>query len=284
MKIKKFAKVVMLSLALTMTAQSVTLPYTVSYVEAAKKVGLNVSKSTIEVGDSFNLKVTGTSKKATYKSSKSKVASVTKAGKVTGKAKGNAVITVTVDKKKYKCKVTVKEANNEAVEKAPFKAVEVKVGDIGIVAPKAWNQSVMEYNGANIASFSPKEVDAEKGSSYITVTAVKKDYDNKDFDLYKETIIDPITEDALKKQLLSKLGYEVKVEDYAITVQEESYGKVSLISYTAKKDSDFLFSQKIYDIFANGYLIEISVVDNGVEAEPAISDITDYMLKTVAFK
>ncbi len=46
--------------------------------------------------------------KMTFKSSKPKVAAVSKKGKVTAKKKGKAVITVTVGKKKFKCTIIVK--------------------------------------------------------------------------------------------------------------------------------------------------------------------------------
>ena len=46
--------------------------------------------------------------KITFKSSKPKIVSVTKGGKLKALKKGKAVITVTIGKKKFKCTVTVK--------------------------------------------------------------------------------------------------------------------------------------------------------------------------------
>ena len=75
-----------------------------------KKVALSATKKTICVGQSFSLQLNNASKKGkiTWKTSKKKVASVTAKGKVTGKSKGTASITATYKKKKYTCKVTVK--------------------------------------------------------------------------------------------------------------------------------------------------------------------------------
>ncbi|MDO4977999.1 MAG: DNA/RNA non-specific endonuclease [Eubacteriales bacterium] len=58
-------------------------------------------------GQNDTLKITGTKKKVTWKSSKTSVCTVTKAGKLTGKKAGKATITATVNKKKYKCTVKV---------------------------------------------------------------------------------------------------------------------------------------------------------------------------------
>ena len=62
---------------------------------------------TLNVGETYRLKVKGTKKKIKWKSSNKAVASVTSKGKVKGKAKGICKITAKVGKKKYTCKVTV---------------------------------------------------------------------------------------------------------------------------------------------------------------------------------
>jgi hypothetical protein len=61
------------------------------------------------VGDSQKLTVSGTTKKVTWKSSKPKIARVTSSGTVKALRAGNAVITATVSKKTYRCKVLVNE-------------------------------------------------------------------------------------------------------------------------------------------------------------------------------
>ena len=59
----------------------------------AGKVKLNKTKVTISGGRTCQLKVIGSSRKVTWKSSAPKIATVSKAGKVTGKKKGVATIT-----------------------------------------------------------------------------------------------------------------------------------------------------------------------------------------------
>lgn len=75
--------------------------------EAKKKPTLNKKKATMYVGDKLTL-VVQNAKKKKWSTSNKKVASVTKKGVVKAKKKGKATITVKADKKKLKCKITVK--------------------------------------------------------------------------------------------------------------------------------------------------------------------------------
>lgn len=81
----------------------------VTQVEAASKVKLNKSTVTIYVGKTYTLKLPGTSAAATWKSSKTSVATVSKSGKVTAKTAGTTKITATVGKESDTCIVTVKD-------------------------------------------------------------------------------------------------------------------------------------------------------------------------------
>lgn len=76
-------------------------------MKANAAVKLNRTSKTMYVGDKMTLQVTGTTKKVKWKSSNSAVAKVTSKGVVLAQKKGTAVISATVDKKTYNCKVTV---------------------------------------------------------------------------------------------------------------------------------------------------------------------------------
>lgn len=78
--------------------------------QAATKVKLNKQKATLTVGDTLQLKISGTKSKVTWSSSNKKIAKVSKKGKVTAIKAGTATITAKVKGKKYKCKITVKKA------------------------------------------------------------------------------------------------------------------------------------------------------------------------------
>ena len=185
-QLKKFAKVVALSLALSMTVQTVAPITTTTIAEAAKAKGnvkLNLKKNTIEVGESFTLKVSNGSKDASFVSNNKKVATVTDSGEVTGVSKGKATITVTVDGKKYKCMVTVKGVANKFLANAPFEASVAKVGANTVVVPKTWKNGKSSVNGVKVYAFMPKDANPATGSS-ICVTSIKTDADNANFDLY----------------------------------------------------------------------------------------------------
>lgn len=78
---------------------------------ASGKVKLNKKKATLIVGQELRLKISGTKSKVSWKSSNKAVAVVNAAGKVRAKKKGYAIITATVNKKAYKCKITVIDPN-----------------------------------------------------------------------------------------------------------------------------------------------------------------------------
>lgn len=91
----------------------------VSTVNAAN-IKLNKKSKSIYKGDTYTLKVTGTSKKVTWTSSNKKIATVNSKGKVTAKQKGNVTITAKVGKRKLNCKVKVKSLDftNKQVKKS----------------------------------------------------------------------------------------------------------------------------------------------------------------------
>lgn len=92
------------------------------------------NQATVNIGKTVPLKVyyvTKTNKttakqvaasKCTFKSNKASVATISKAGKITAKKAGTALITVTYNKKSYKLYVTVKKAGTTTVTPAPTHA------------------------------------------------------------------------------------------------------------------------------------------------------------------
>ena len=95
--------------------------FTATQVNAATKPKLSKTKITMTVGQSKKLKVKGISKKRAkrikWKSSKKKVVTVTKTGKLKARKAGKATITAKVGKKKLKCKVVVKRKRKKARKK-----------------------------------------------------------------------------------------------------------------------------------------------------------------------
>lgn len=68
---------------------------------------INKRKVTLCTGQTTQLKINGTKKKAKWYSSNKKIVVVNQAGKVTAKSKGTAIITAKIGKSAYKCAIAV---------------------------------------------------------------------------------------------------------------------------------------------------------------------------------
>lgn len=77
------------------------------YAVQAAKIKINKTKYTMNKGEKYTLKISGTKKKVSWSTSNKKIATINLKGKVTAKKKGKVVITARVSGKKYKCKITV---------------------------------------------------------------------------------------------------------------------------------------------------------------------------------
>ena len=89
----------------------------ITNVSAANKIKLNKTKATIYTGKTVTLKLKNNKNKVKWSSSNKKIATVSSKGKVKGKKTGKVTIIAKVGKKKYKCKVTVKnkKVNNNSI-------------------------------------------------------------------------------------------------------------------------------------------------------------------------
>lgn len=75
--------------------------------KAASNIRLNKTSLSLVIGQTYKLKLRGTSTKPKWKTSKKKIATVSSAGKIKAKKVGKATITATLGNKKYKCKLKV---------------------------------------------------------------------------------------------------------------------------------------------------------------------------------
>lgn len=100
--------------ALLMTAIILTAIVIPGSVQAAT-VTISKARATMEVDSTLTLKISGTSTKATWKTSKRSVATVSTSGAVTAIAEGETTITATVSKKKYSCVIRVGDSTQEEV-------------------------------------------------------------------------------------------------------------------------------------------------------------------------
>ena len=106
---RKWLSVICLALAVC-TALPAMLPaesVLAVTAEAADTVKLNKTKATIDAGTTLQLKLKNTTETVTWKSSNTKVATVSKKGLVTAKKGGSVTVTATAGGKSYTCKITV---------------------------------------------------------------------------------------------------------------------------------------------------------------------------------
>ena len=90
---------------------------------AAKTVTISKKSVTLKVGQTTNLRVKNTSKKARWTTSNKRVVTVNQSGRIVAKKNGTATVTAKIGKRAYKCKVTVKASSNskkKAVKSSPM--------------------------------------------------------------------------------------------------------------------------------------------------------------------
>ena len=145
----------------------------------ASAARISKRSKTLLKGQSFTLRVKGTSQKAKWSSSKRSVARVNSAGVVKAKKVGKAVITARVGNKKYTCTVTVKQPVNSL--KLNKTGIILKKGKSTTIKAKVKPRSasnkqlVWKSSDSKIASVSSKgKVTARKAGS-ATITARTKD-------------------------------------------------------------------------------------------------------------
>ncbi len=112
---KYFSLLVIFSIALITTF---LLTNDVKEAKAAS-ISLNTKSFTIENGHYKTLRLTGTTKKATWLSTNSKVATVSSSGRVTAKASGTTTIVANVGGKKLSCFVRVVQVSKKVFSLAP---------------------------------------------------------------------------------------------------------------------------------------------------------------------
>lgn len=176
---KKFRKIILMMLTVLLIAGTMTVS-----ASAASKVKLNKTKVTLNVKKTYQLKVSGTSKKVTWSTSNKKVATVSSKGKVTAKKKGTATITAKVSGKKYTCKVTVKQPVTSVTLNKKSATLKKKGATVTLKAtakPTSANNRKVSWKSSNtkVATVNSKgKVTAVAGGT-ATITATAKDGSKK---------------------------------------------------------------------------------------------------------
>ena len=156
-----------------MMALAMVLVCILAVPAATTNAAAKISKKAVVlyVGDQTKVKVNGTSRRVTWTSSNTKVATV-KNGTITAKKQGNAVVTAKVGNQKYTCKVTVK---NQQLSK---KSVTLKENHyITIKLIGANHKVVWKTSNKKVATVKNGKILAVKaGTATITATSNGKSY------------------------------------------------------------------------------------------------------------
>lgn len=135
-------------------------------VQAASKVKINKTSTTIYVGKTETLKISDTSKTVNWTSSNKNIAIVNSKGKVTAKKTGTATITAKVSGKSYKCKITVK---NPSLSKSKATLEEGKTMTLKLAGAIAKKYTTSNKNVATVSS-KGKITTKKAGTATITCT------------------------------------------------------------------------------------------------------------------
>lgn len=146
-----------------------------SCIPASAATKISKTKSTLIVGQTLQLKVTGTKSKVKWSSSKKSVATVTSKGKVTAKKSGSATITAKVGKKKYSCKIKVE---NPSLSQ---KSASINVGKTVTIKLNGTSQKVKwKTSKSSVATVQNGKITGKAaGTATITATVLNKNYSVK---------------------------------------------------------------------------------------------------------
>jgi len=280
-KLKKFFKVCVFVLVLSMVSPSV-LPISSVAVAQAATIKLSKKNLTLEIGKSATLKVIGAKQAVTWTTSKKTVATVSKAGKVIAKKAGTATITATVNKKKYTCKVTVKKAIvvNPYVTDAPFDAQEVKAGKINLIIPKDWTKSVLaEQGNSAMLLFYPASADKTVGTSNVNIVIQETGTPKSDYSITKEYFEGETTQEKVISGL-AQSGIKATLSDYKTSDYESTLGTAFKVEYKAVSDNGS-FAQVIYGLSIDNYIVQVTITDIADNVTPDVTSVGEYLLNTL---
>lgn len=145
-------------------------------IQAVAAAKLDYKKVILIKGQEKLLKIEGTKRKAIWRSTRKKVASVSKKGRITAKRRGQATIIGRIDKKKYRCQVTVEEPklNKSKLTLKKKQTSQLKLsGTSRKVVWKSSKKNVVSVNSRGLAKAKAK------GTAVITAAVGGKKYSCK---------------------------------------------------------------------------------------------------------
>ena len=220
-------------------------------VHADAAVKISKTKLTLEVGKSSTLKITGTTKAATWASSSKNVATVSK-GKVTSKSVGTANITASVSGKKYTCKVTVEPKKYTEGQYKVGK--DIKAGEYVIFSNKdtsGYFSLTSDANGDDIIT--------NDNFKYNTIIQINDGEYLKLSRAYAVAIKDVKKLD-LKGEGMFKIGTYLSAGEYKLEADKDSSGYYCIYSDNRHDDivSNDNFKGSVYVTVEDGQYLNLS--------------------------
>ncbi|HEX3078638.1 MAG TPA: Ig-like domain-containing protein [Lachnospiraceae bacterium] len=247
-QIKRRFTAVLMATTMAFTIPTVIPMKDFTMVASAATAKMNKSTLTLKVGDIASLKVVGANGKATWKSSNTSVATVSKSGKVTAVEAGKSTITATIKGKKYTCKVTVKEEGQT-----------VKLGAVQFNIPTDWKYdditALLGQKGVSLYNLYQKDSAIQTTSEVVQFSVTETGGKKVSMDDVKARL----TEEKLKATY-SAGGYTVS--DYSISNLKSNLGKAVKVEYVLKNSSGSKLKGFSAVLVTDDYIIGLDSYDN----------------------
>lgn len=240
--VRKISVSIVLALSCTFLLPTLmTLTQPIQVVKAAT-VKLNKTKITINVGETYQLKLTGTRLKVKWSTSKKSVATVSSSGLVTGIKAGTIIVTAKVDDDEYKCivNVVVPILTSEKPEQGIGGKTQYKINNL----PKEFTNDDITWMSSN------EDIITIDGNGLATTVGIGKSKITATFGSYKlsrTVTITPTQNDLLNAANNFKIEYN-EIDDQIICI----------ITNNSKIDIMANYQLEFYDETDN--LVSISLV------------------------
>lgn len=154
--IKKLTMALVCALVLTVAVPAGIGTQTglVTTAQAAAKI--SKTSKTLAVGQTYTLKVTGTTGNVTWSSSNKKIVKVSKTGKIRAIKKGTAVVTAKVNGRTLRCTVNVKKNIINFVGNTPWKTGYYDIGQYGLLSNIEVTPISLSYTSGGVLKFKMK--------------------------------------------------------------------------------------------------------------------------------
>lgn len=250
---------------------------------AAAKVSLNATNQTIQVGETYRLKLNNAKGTVKWKSSNKKVAEVNEKGKVKGVASGTATITAVYKKKNYTCTFTVEHpVDDDEMENK-------KLGPVNICYSKELSTKISEEpltkGSKEIGTYIWTAKNSEV-SEILKLNIIYTAPQTMTYDFIEEQFAKEFTEESAKA-LLEKEGYsDVKLKKMKKSSYKVLDGKAlrASVRISAKKGGEEYNEDRVIYIFSKAnYLFAFSgqALEDGSFSN--VDKTIKEMLKTMIF-